>query len=127
MKAVVVGVAVIFGLLALLVLATMRGTFLSVPPDRDPALVGRWDGYWGKTTESAHYVIEFEKDGTGRILQRGRFRWGTKGDKIVLNAHEVDNWAKYDATYRVTDGGGKVAFSAKHTVALPTFMTRSQK
>jgi len=68
-------------------------TFVRVPGDRDPSLVGDW--YVERGNSFRHYT--FKEDGTGEIYAPGReprkFNWGTDEQHLRLKYQTQNGWS----------------------------------
>lgn len=80
--------------------AGTHGVFISIPKERDPQLVGTWNGrnLGGNRKVSARFFA----DGTAQITDWGPVTWGTEGETLHLKFRSAgEGWNRCRVAYRV--------------------------
>lgn len=88
----------------------IRGSFIFVPGERDPRVVGRWDGFWTFEEIKEPRTLVFAADGVWSDGERSmigprRSTWGTKDGRLHVKWLATDHWVGRAFPYSLSRDG----------------------
>lgn len=102
------------------------GWLIDVPRDRDPALVGTWNGARDTGANQKTITVRFSSDGTARVTDWGPVQWGTQDGILHLKFRSAgEGWNHCRSTYSVDRNHRIVLSKGLPWTIVPSEITRS--
>lgn len=104
----------------------LSGRSISVPPERDPSLVGTWNGR--RSPEAEEESVRFFPDGTARATHWGPIQWGTMNGELHLKFRSSgEGWNHCQAIYTIDAQARTLSVQGKPWIPFPKRTKRTDR